>query len=112
MTNDGIRALVFAVRERLFSVSGIIASVGTAALIIGFFLDSPVGRIIAVVVALCMFFVIVLLNDRGRSMIVNKIFRKHIKEDVYNHPRTPMKTLMFDDYQARRFKICRKGIGR
>ena len=101
MTNDGTRVVVKAFRKMLFSVSGIIVSGGVAALIIGFFLDPPVARIIALLVVAAIILLFVVSNRSEVTRIVSRVFRKQTEEEVYHHPSgTPMKTLLFDDYQA------------
>ena len=98
MTDDGTKAILEVVRQRLLTVNGIVALVGFLALIIGLFLGSPVGRIICG---------IILLGVAAYGFIRWRI-RKHPfigldkenKEDVSQSPEGIMKKLLFDDFQS------------
>lgn len=102
MTDDGIKAVVARIRQRVFTLEGAIALVAGLALIIGLFIGSPVGRIICglIVLAGVAYFVVTLRLERrvSRELGENDDERK---EELYSQPsKEPMKKLLFDDYQS------------
>ncbi|MFN0156529.1 MAG: diguanylate cyclase [Bacteroidota bacterium] len=99
--SDGVgRATFTALRARLMSVNGIVATAGFATLIIGFFLGSPVGRIICGTIFLgAGAYLYASWKKKGRAILW--FGDEEDKEDLYSQPpEGHMKKLLFDDFQS------------
>ena len=102
MTDDGIKALSARIRRRVITLDGAIALIAGAALIIGLFIGSPVGRIICglIVLAGVAYFVVTLSLEKRVSRELGETDDEH-KEELYSQPsKEPMKKLLFDDFQS------------
>lgn len=109
MTDGGTRVTVNAIREWAFSVNGIVALVGLLTLIIGFFLGSPVGRIVCGIIFLgaAGYLYVVLRNERTTL----RYDSAEDLEEVYSQsPEGDMKKLLFDDFQSSGAKYVVKEI--
>ena len=84
MTDGRTKAVVEGLRERLFTVNGIIALAVLLVLIIGFFLGSPVGRIICAVIFVLGTVYLFLVGRREKDMSVS--VREEHKEELYPQP--------------------------
>jgi len=102
MTDDGIKAVVARIRQKVFTLDGAIALVAGVALIIGLFIGSPVGRITCGIIVLAgvAYFVVTLRLEKRVSRELGGIDGKH-KEELYSQPsKDSMKKLLFDDFQS------------
>jgi diguanylate cyclase (GGDEF)-like protein len=99
MTVGDARVAVNAIRERVFSVNGIVALVGLLTLITGFFLGSPVGRIVCGIVFLGASGYLVLAWRKQGT--ISREDDEEDQEEVYSQsPEGDMKKLLFDDFQS------------
>ncbi len=100
MSNDGIKAMMDRIRERVWHLDSVLALVAIVVLIIGIFvLGSPVGRIICglIDVGIAAYIVVPWLrawwSQRGSGNTT-------LEEELYSqHSKGAMKKLLFDDYQ-------------
>jgi diguanylate cyclase (GGDEF)-like protein len=99
MTDGGAMAVVTSFRRMLFSIHGAVVLAAVLALIIGFFVGSPVGRIICFAIAVAGGGYGALLWWRARQM--NAETDEEGRQELHrNNPEVPMKKLLFDDYQS------------
>jgi len=98
MTDDSAKAIVEAIKKKLFTINGAIAFVLAVVLIIGLFVGSTVGRVISGL-ALLGAGVYGILQWRSRGHLHSK-GNEGKKEELYGQtPEGTMKKLMFDDFQ-------------
>lgn len=98
MTNGGTEAMVATLRRLVSSVNGLVALGAIATLIIGFFLGSPVGRIVCGVLFVGAGVYLITMWRNGKLMEWGS--GRETEEDVYSQsPEGNMKKLLFDDFQ-------------
>jgi diguanylate cyclase (GGDEF)-like protein len=113
MTDDGTKAKVARIRQWVLTLNGAIALVSGVALIIGFFIGSPVGRIICGLILLsgAAYFVVTMHLEKRVSRELGGNNHGH-KEEMYSQPsKEPMKKLLFDDFQSSGGKYVVKEVG-
>lgn len=99
MTDGGARVMIESIRSKLYSTNGIITMVGVITLVIGFFLGSPVGRIICGIIFAGVAGYFYLRSRYGSASIWSR--SREDKEDLYSQPpEGNMKKLLFDDFQS------------
>ncbi len=99
MTNGNTREIIEFVQRKVLSRDGIIALTGFLTLVVGFFLGSPVGRIVSGMIFVG---VVGYLVARWKGWPINTLFRRRgTQEDLYSQsPEGNMKKLLFDDFQS------------
>ncbi len=99
MTNSSVKEIIDSVRKKIVSTDGIIALAALLTLVVGFFLGSPVGRIVSgmIFVGVIGYFVV-----RRKGWQINTLGRRRrTQEELYSQsPEGNMKKLLFDDFQS------------
>jgi hypothetical protein len=98
MTDDSAKAVVEAIKKKLFTINGAIAFVLAVVLIIGLFVGSTVGRVISGL-ALLGAGVYGILQWRSRGHLYSKGNEGKKEELNGQTPEGAMKKLLFDDFQ-------------
>lgn len=109
MTDRGFKAAFEGMRNRVFSVNGLVALTGVLTLLVGLFLGSPVGRIVCGVIFLGTLVYVVVAWKRGNG--ASDGGGGDLEEEAYpQSPEDPMKKLLFDDFQSSGSKYVVKEV--